>query len=85
MPAVTTLVIQRTGYPQGVSVGAGQLTRLSSGTVTPTRGPRPALRAVAGTGRLLLSFDSVADRDRAAAELLAETGLGPDGRIPTSA
>lgn len=84
-PAVTTLVIERTGHPHGVSVGAGQLARLSSGTVTPARGPRPALRAMAGTGRLLLSFDTAADRDRAAAELLAETGLGPDGRMPTSA
>jgi hypothetical protein len=46
------------------------------------REPRPALRVVAGTGRLVLSFDSEAERDRAAAELLDESGLGPDGTSP---
>jgi hypothetical protein len=35
---------------------------------------------VAGTGSLLLSFDTNAERDRAVAELLDESGLGPDGK-----
>ncbi len=50
--------------------------RLTSGLALPFRGARPALRAVAGTGPLLLSFESEGERDRAAAELLDETGLG---------
>ncbi len=78
-PIDTTLLIERTGYPQGVALGLGELTRLSSGQVMAFRGIRPGLRAVAGTGPLILSFDSEAERDRVAAELLDETGLGPDG------
>jgi hypothetical protein len=35
---------------------------------------------VAGTGPLILSFDTEAARDRAAGELLDETGIGPDGK-----
>ena len=34
------------------------------------------------TGPLLLSFDTDAERDRAAAELLGEAGLGPDDHRP---
>jgi hypothetical protein len=41
----------------------------------PFRGARPALRLLAGTGTLLLSFDSTEDRDRAAGELIGEAGL----------
>ncbi len=78
-PVATTLLIERVGFPQGVALGLGELVRLSSGQVMALRGPRPALRVVAGTGPLLLSFDDVDDRDRAAAELLDESGLGPDG------
>jgi hypothetical protein len=78
-PATTTLLIERTGYAHGISIGLGELARLSAGEATPFRGSRPALRAVAGTGPLLLTFDTVADRDRAAAELLDESGLGRDG------
>ena len=78
-PASTTLLIERTGFPQGVALGLGELVRLSSGQVMALRGPRPALRVVAGTGPILLSFDASADRDRAAAELLDESGLGRDG------
>jgi hypothetical protein len=62
-----------------VELGLGYVQRLSSGEVMTLLAPRPALRAVAGTGPLLLSFDTGAERDRAAAELLDETGLGPDG------
>ncbi len=51
----------------------------------PLRGPRPAIRIDAGTGPLVLSFDTDADRDRAAAELLDDAGLGPDGRRPCAA
>jgi hypothetical protein len=78
-PVVTTLIVERTGYPQGVELGLGYVQRLSSGEVMTLLAPRPALRVVAGTGPLLLSFDTGAERDRAAAELLDETGLGPDG------
>jgi hypothetical protein len=76
----TTLLVERHGLPQGVALGRGEVTRLSSGQVMAFRGPRPAIRVAAGTGPLVLSFDTGAERDRAAAELLAEIGLGPDGR-----
>ncbi len=72
----STLIIERRGRPEGVALGLGQLVRLTSGVVLPFRGARPALRAVAGTGPLLLSFESEGDRDRAAGDLLDETGLG---------
>lgn len=77
---VTTLLVERRGYPHGVALGLGELARLSVGRVMALRGPRPAARVVAGTGPLFLSFDTDAQRDRAVAELLDETGLGPDGR-----
>jgi hypothetical protein len=53
---------------------------MSSGQVMAFRGTRLAMRVVAGTGELFLSFDTEAERDRAAAELLHETGLAPDGK-----
>ena len=71
----TTLIIERQGRPEGVAVGRGELTAMAGGVVRPWRGERPALRLEAGTGTLLVSFDSVADRDRATAELSAETGI----------
>jgi len=71
----STLIIERLGRAEGVAVGLGELTRLSRGEVVPFGGRRPALRATAGTGRLLVSFDSAFDRDRAVAELLDETAL----------
>ncbi len=79
-PATTTLVVERPDHPQGVSIGLGELVRLSVGDVVTFRGQRPAIRAVAGTGPLMLSFDSAADRDRAAAELLDESGFRSDGQ-----
>jgi hypothetical protein len=78
----TTVLVERTGYPHGIALGRGELTELSAGRVMPLRGPRPAIRVGAGTGPVYLSFDSEADRDRAAAELLAEAGLAADGRQP---
>jgi hypothetical protein len=75
----STLIVERRGVPQGVAVGLGELRRVSSGQVMTFRAPRPALRVVAGTGPLFLSFDSEAERDRAAAELLRESDLGPEG------
>lgn len=81
-PIATTLIVERTDAPQGIAVGSGEVTRLSSGQAMTLREPRPALRVVAGTGPLVLSFDSEAERDRAAAELLDESGLGPDGTSP---
>lgn len=71
----STLILERRGRAEGVALGLGELTRLSRGDVVPFRGARPAARATAGTGRLLLSFDSATERDRAVAELLDETGL----------
>lgn len=81
-PIGTTLLVERLGHPQGVALGLGELSRISAGQVMDFGGPRPAIRVVAGTGPLLLSFDTEAERDRAAAELLDETGLGPDGKNP---
>jgi hypothetical protein len=74
--AASTLIVERHGRPEGVAVGLGELERVTSGAVLPLRGARPALRIVAGTGPLLLSFDTEVERDRAAAELLDESGLG---------
>jgi hypothetical protein len=76
----TTLLVERVGYPQGVALGIGELDRVSSGHVMTLARPRPAIRAMAGTGPLLLSFDTEAQRDRAVAELLDESGLGRDGK-----
>jgi hypothetical protein len=84
-PIATTLIVERTDTPQGIAVGSGELTRLSSGQVMTLRAPRPALRVVADTGPIFLSFDTEAERDRAAAELLIESGLGPDGASPQTA
>ena len=71
----TTLLVERFGKPEGVALGKGELKQLVSGRVMPFRGSRPALRMQAGTGTLLLSFDSKEARDRAAAELIGEAGL----------
>ena len=76
----TTLLVERVGKPHGVALGLGELERVSAGDVMALAGPRPAARVVAGTGPLVLSFDTEAERDRAVAELLDETGLGPDGK-----
>lgn len=51
----------------------------------PLRGPRPALRIVAGTGRIMLSFDDATARDRAAAALLDESGLVATGGVAIEA
>jgi hypothetical protein len=75
----TTLIIERQGRAEGVAVGRDELTAMTGGVVRPWRGERPALRLEAGTGTLVVSFDSVADRDRAAAELTEETGIRPGG------
>jgi hypothetical protein len=75
----TTLIIERGGRPEGIAVGRGELTAMEAGTVYPFRGARPALRLTAGTGTVLVSFDSSTARDVAAAELAAETGIG-EGR-----
>jgi hypothetical protein len=85
LPIATTLIVERTDTPQGIAVGSGELTRLSSGQVMTLRAPRRALRVVAATGPVFLSFDTEAERDRAAAELLVESGLRPDGTSPPTA
>jgi hypothetical protein len=68
----TTLIIERRSLTEGVAVGRGELTAFQVGTVTPLRGARPALRVTAGTGPILVSFETVEARDRAAAEFAAE-------------
>jgi hypothetical protein len=75
IPIDSTLIVERVGRPEGVALGVGELTRLSVGTSTTFAGSRPAIRATAGTGPLILSFDDAAARDRVAAELVAEAGL----------
>jgi hypothetical protein len=65
----------------GVGVGRGELRSASLGTARLVRSDRPAIRAESSTGELVLSFDSKEARDRAYAELRAESVLvaGPDG------
>lgn len=75
LPVESTLIVERLDRPEGVALGIGELQKLSVGTATTFGGHRPALRATAGTGPLTLSFDDVAARDRAAAELVSEAGL----------
>ncbi len=75
IPIDSTVIVERVGRPEGVALGMGELQRLSVGSATTFRGTRPAIRATAGTGQLILSFDDAAARDRAAAELVAEAGL----------
>ena len=58
-----------------MALGKGELKPVMAGRVMRFRGPRPALRIVAGTGALLLSFESKEERDRAAGELIGESGL----------
>jgi len=74
-PAPTTLIVERRGRPQGVAIGRGELSGMQIGTAMLFRRPRPALRLRAGTGTLIVSFDEVAARDRAARELTVETGI----------
>lgn len=78
-PLTTTLIVERDGQRHGIGLGLGEVSALCAGRVMTLGAPRPALRVVAGTGPLLLSFENAAERDQAAAELLTETGLGPDG------
>ena len=80
--APTTLVVERTNGLQGLEVGLGHVQRLSTGSAMDARGPRPAIRLRTEAGSIVLSFDAQAERDRAAAEILDETGLGPDGNQP---
>jgi hypothetical protein len=77
----TTLIVERQGKPEGVALGKGELKQVMAGRVMRFRGPRPALRVVAGTGALLLSFDSKEERDRAAGELIGESGLLIQGSV----
>lgn len=73
------LVVERVGVTQGVDLGRGELTRVLPGVAMLFRGPRPALRLRAGTGRLTLTFESATERDRARAALIADAGLVVDG------
>jgi hypothetical protein len=88
IPVESTVIVERVQRPEGVALGMGELRTLSVGTATTFRGSRPAIRATAGTGQLILSFDDEAARDRVVAELVAEAGLdlattsGPDTAAP---
>jgi hypothetical protein len=84
IPAASTLIVERVGRPEGVALGIGELQRLSIGEATTFAGSRPAIRAVAGTGPLILAFEDAAARDRAAAELVGEAGLDL-GLLPSDA
>jgi hypothetical protein len=77
----TTLIVERRGRPEGVALGRSELKQLMSGRVMCFRGQRPALRLIAGTGTLLLSFDSKEARDRAAGELIGESALLIQGSV----
>jgi hypothetical protein len=77
----TTLIVERQGEPEGVALGRGELKQVTAGRVMRFRGPRPALRVVAGTGALLLSFETTEERDRAAGELIGESGLLIQGSV----
>ena len=77
----TTLIVERQGKPEGVALGRGELKQVTAGRVVRFRGPRPALRVVAVTGALLLSFETTEDRDRAAGELIGESGLLIQGSV----
>ena len=57
-PIATTLHVERDGRPQGVAVGLGEVSRISIGQAMAFRGARPALRILAGTGLVVLSFDT---------------------------
>jgi hypothetical protein len=72
----STLIIERRDRPEGVPLGRGAVSGLSIGVVLPLRGARPAIRIGTSDGPLLVSFDSITDRDRAAAELLDESAAG---------
>jgi hypothetical protein len=87
-PPATTLIVERTGRPQGIPVGPGDVGRIAVGAVYPLRGSRPAIRLAAPTGTVLLSFDNAEARDRAAAELLSATATqeaSPDAAPPDAA
>jgi hypothetical protein len=83
IPLDSTLIVERLGRPEGVALGVGELTGLSVGTATTFGGHRPAIRATAGTGPLILSFADAAERDRVAAELIAEAGLDLAAATPS--
>lgn len=78
----STLIVERRGRPEGVALGRGELVDLVPGAVRSLRGTRPALRATAGTGTIVLTFDDVAARDQSAAELFAGSGLAAERPWP---
>jgi hypothetical protein len=78
----STLIVDRAKGAAGQFVGSGAVKGMSVGRVVPLRGPRPAIRLATDAGRLTLSFNSVAERDKAVAELLDDNDLsgGLSGR-----
>ena len=81
--APTTLAAVTLGPSEGAPLGAGEVREMELGTAYAARGPRPAIRAETARGDVVLTFARTEDRDRAARELAAESGLyvGPDGRF----
>ena len=59
-----------------VAVGRGEVTAVETGSVPSITWMRPALRAATGTGPVVLTFETPAARDAAAAAIIAEAGLG---------
>ena len=71
----STLIVERDGRPEGVALGRGEVTAVEAGTVASVGWERPAIRAHTGTGPIVLTFDTPAARDAAAAAIIAEAGL----------
>ncbi len=80
-PLESTMIVERQGLPEGVALGHDELTSMDVGAVITARGGRPALRLGAGTGTILVSFETPEARDRVASELGFElaVGTGPEG------
>ena len=79
----STLIVARDDRPEGVAVGRGDVTAVEAGSVRSIRWARPALRATVDTGPVILTFATEAERDTAAAAIIAEAGLGKPDPSPS--
>jgi hypothetical protein len=84
-PVPDALVLARDDGKAGLDLGRGDVQSAELGRAIPFGGPRPALRIGTRLGPLVLSFDDAAARDRAWAEIRAETGaiVGSPGMGPS--
>jgi hypothetical protein len=84
-PSTDALVLAREDGKAGLDLGRGDVQSAQLGRAVPFGGPRPALRIGTRLGPLVLSFDNAAARDRAWAEIRAETGaiVGSPGMGPS--